>query len=130
ESSAQRRASRRSAPKTEVIVVNDIKVEEDVLEAPEENANLNKIVTPKAGDENALPICRETTGINKTKVADSYPYITGDGLRLYFTSNREGGHGRFFISTRKSVNDPFVDPKVLSPNLTDGFYAGTLTADE
>ena len=107
-----------------------MKVEEDVLEAPEENADLNKIVTPTAGDENTLPICRETTGINKTKVADSYPYITEDGLCLYFTSNREGGHGRFFISKRKTLNDPFADPKVLSPNLTDGFYAGTLTADE
>lgn len=74
--------------------------------------------------------CKETNGINKANKADAYPYLSADGLRLYFTSNREGGHGRFFISTRKSINDPFTDPKVLSKNLTDGYYAGTLTADE
>jgi hypothetical protein len=82
-------------------------------------------------EENAKTVdCRETNGINKSKVADSYPYLSEDGLRLYFTSNREGGHGRFFISTRKSINDPFAEPKVLSKNLTDGYYAGTLTGDE
>jgi Secretion system C-terminal sorting domain/WD40-like Beta Propeller Repeat len=74
--------------------------------------------------------CRETNKINKAGIADSYPYLTEDGLRLYFTSNREKGHGRFFISTRKSMYDPFDEPKVLSRNLTDGYYAGTLTADE
>jgi hypothetical protein len=74
--------------------------------------------------------CKETNGINKDNVADAYPYLTEDGLRLYFTSNREGGHGRFFISTRKSIYDPFIEPKILSKKLTDGYYAGTLTADE
>jgi Secretion system C-terminal sorting domain/WD40-like Beta Propeller Repeat len=74
--------------------------------------------------------CKETNAVNKGNVADSYPYLTADGLRLYFTSNREGGHGRFFISTRNNTKDPFGEPKVLSPKLTDGYYAGTLTADE
>jgi hypothetical protein len=68
--------------------------------------------------------------VNKPGVADAYPFLSGDGLRLYFTSNREGGHGRFFISTRKNVTDPFGEPVVLSKNLTDGYYAGSLTADE
>jgi hypothetical protein len=74
--------------------------------------------------------CPETKAINKDKVTDAYPYISGDGLRLYFTSNRLGGHGRFYISTRKSTSDPFGEPVILSKNLTDGCYAGTLTADE
>ncbi|HEY6504539.1 MAG TPA: T9SS type A sorting domain-containing protein [Chitinophagaceae bacterium] len=68
--------------------------------------------------------------VNKPGVADAYPFLSGDGLRLYFTSNREGGHGRFFISTRKNVTDPFGEPVVLSKHLTDGYYAGSLTADE
>lgn len=78
----------------------------------------------------APPDCRETNPINMVGTADAYPYITGDGLRLYFTSNREGGHGRFFISTRNSVKEPFGKPVVLSPHLTDGYFAGTLTEDE
>ena len=117
-------------PKTEEIQLQEVQVEEEVIDAVEKNLDLKKMVNPKSGEETTIPFCRETNGINKTKVADSYPYITEDGLRLYFTSNREGGHGRFFISTRQTVNDPFGEPKVLSSNLTDGFYAGTLTADE
>lgn len=88
-------------------------------------------VISEESDENpGTPECRETKSINISNKADSYPYITEDGLRLYFTSNREGGHGRFFISTRKNLGEPFGEPKVLSKNLTDGYYAGTLTADE
>ncbi|MBL7740982.1 MAG: PD40 domain-containing protein [Chitinophagaceae bacterium] len=68
--------------------------------------------------------------VNRPGVADAYPFLSADGLRLYFTSNREGGHGRFFISTRKNVSEPFGEPAVLSKHLTDGYYAGTLTADE
>jgi len=130
ESTAQRRASRRSTPKTEVITVQDIVEEEEPFEAAVKNHEEKKNDKIKSSEETTLPICRETTSINKKRVADSYPFITEDGLRLYFTSNREGGHGRFFISTRKSMNDPFDEPKVLSSNLTDGYYAGTLTADE
>ncbi len=74
--------------------------------------------------------CRVTNGINQPKVADAYPYLSADGLRLYFTSNREGGHGRFFISQRTSVVLPFGEPMVLGKELVDGFYAGTMTADE
>lgn len=76
------------------------------------------------------PDCRETNAINMAGHAEAYPYLSADGLRLYFTSSREGGHGRFFISRRASVNDPFGKPEVLSKHLTDGYYAGTLTADE
>jgi hypothetical protein len=68
--------------------------------------------------------------VNKPGVADAYPFLSGDGLRLYFTSNREGGHGRFFLSTTKNTMEPFGEAVVLSKNLTDGYYAGSLTADE
>jgi hypothetical protein len=71
-----------------------------------------------------------TSLVNKPNVADAYPFLSGDGLRLYFTSNREGGHGRFFISERSSVMVPFGEAMVLSSKLTDGYYAGSLTRDE
>lgn len=94
----------------------------DIVEETDEDAL-------EAGNQNT-PDCRETKQVNISDKADSYPYITEDGLRLYFTSNREGGHGRFFISTRKNLSEPFGEPKVLSKHLIDGYYAGTLTADE
>jgi Secretion system C-terminal sorting domain/WD40-like Beta Propeller Repeat len=102
-------------------------VKEDTI-APEAVSFTEDVSTTEKKTE--IPDCRETNAVNKDNVADSYPYLTADGLRLYFTSNREGGHGRFFISTRNSIKDPFGEPKVLSPKLTDGYYAGTLTADE
>jgi len=91
-----------------------------ISEESDENSN----------DKTGAPECRETKQVNISGKADSYPYISEDGLRLYFTSNREGGHGRFFISTRKNLAESFGEPKVLSKHLTDGYYAGTLTADE
>ncbi|MBL7743288.1 MAG: PD40 domain-containing protein [Chitinophagaceae bacterium] len=68
--------------------------------------------------------------VNQPGVADAYPFLSADGLRLYFTSNREGGHGRLFISTRMSIKEPFGEPVVLSKHLPDGYYAGSLTSDE
>ncbi len=81
-------------------------------------------------DKPLKPDCYETRLINQDKVADAYPFISGDGLRLYFTSNRLGGHGRFFISERKSVKEAFAAPKLLSEFLVDGYYAGSFTEDE
>gem|GEM_PF-3235765 len=135
DSMAQRRASRRSVTVTQssefVVEGNLVKKIKDtpISDSLTGDIDLKKNYS-SAEPTTETPVCRETKGINKIKIADSYPYITDDGLRLYFTSNREGGHGRFFISSRKSITDPFGEPKVLSPDLTDGFYAGTLTADE
>lgn len=68
--------------------------------------------------------------LNTPKEAEAYPFLSADGLRLYFTSGREGGFGRLYISTRPSLQAPFTKPEALSKNLEDGFYAGTLTLDE
>ena len=42
---------------------------------------------------------------------DVYPYLTSDGLELYFYSNRPGGYGGIdmYVSTRATVNDPWGD---------------------
>ena len=68
--------------------------------------------------------------INRPDVCEAYPYLSADGLRLYFTTNREGGHGRLYLCSRTSISDDFSAPKPLSHNLPDGYYAATLTADE
>jgi hypothetical protein len=54
--------------------------------------------------------------------ADLAPHISGDGLRLYFTSYRPGGHGGadIWVAARASVDDPFGAPV----NFND-FYPGS-----
>ena len=124
---AQRAGRMRTIPARDttlaVTVVKDVAIsekEEDMViaDSGDESNPLTDIYSP------------HTANINKPDVADAYPFISGDGLRLYFTSNREGGHGRFFVSKRSSLNEPFGVPVVLSKHLTDGYYAGTLTSDE
>jgi len=54
--------------------------------------------------------------------ADLTPHISGDGLRLCFSSFRSGGQGNgdIWVATRPSVNDPFGTPI----NFND-FYPGS-----
>lgn len=68
--------------------------------------------------------------INTPTNCEAYPYLSDDGLRLYFTSDRGGGFGMLYYCSRSSVNENFNKPKPLSQSLSDGFYAATFTADE
>ena len=51
--------------------------------------------------------------------ADFNPFISRDGLSLYFSSDRPGGFGGFdiWVSQRPSVNDPWGEPQNLGPNV-------------
>jgi len=68
--------------------------------------------------------------INRPGICEAYPYLSADGLRLYFTSDREGGFGRIYYCSRNSVGENFSEPLILSKNITDGYYCATFTADE
>ncbi|MEJ2705336.1 MAG: LamG domain-containing protein [Sedimentisphaerales bacterium] len=48
---------------------------------------------------------------------DFGPSISSDGLQLYFSSNRPGGHGSYdiWVSTRTTTNDPWTEPTNLGP---------------
>ncbi len=48
-----------------------------------------------------------------------HPTISSDGLELYFSSNRPGGHGSFdiWVSTRATTSDPWGTPVNLGPTL-------------
>lgn len=56
--------------------------------------------------------------VNST-VEDSDPFITKDGLSLYFSSPRPGGYGGFdiWVSHRASVGDPWGAPQNLGPTI-------------
>ncbi len=107
---------------------NDVEVkDEEVVEESTEAVDDNKLEMEL---EQATAKSSKTKAINKKGVTEAYPFLSADGLRLYFTSNREGDHGRLFLSTRSSSDAAFGTPHVLSPNLPNPFYCGTLTADE
>ena len=50
---------------------------------------------------------------------DQHPAISKDGLSLYFSSDRPGGHGDFdlWVSQRASVDDPWEPPINLGVNI-------------
>jgi Tol biopolymer transport system component len=64
---------------------------------------------------------------------DGAPTISQDGLSLYFSSNRTGGHGNFdiYVTTRPSKSDPWGQPVNLEPpvNTWADQWASSLSAD-
>jgi len=87
---------------------------------------------------------RETTGddwgtpvslgpvINST--AEEYgPTISGDGLSLYFSSDRAGGYGEadIWVTTRRTIDEPWGTPVNLGPtvNSSSDDFAPSITSD-
>jgi len=52
-----------------------------------------------------------------TSSIDAGPSISADGLSLYFSSDRPGGHGGqdLWITTRETIHDPWSEPMNLGP---------------
>ncbi|MHC4464479.1 MAG: hypothetical protein ACYS9C_09785 [Planctomycetota bacterium] len=50
---------------------------------------------------------------------DGTPSISGDGLELYFNSQRSGGYGHYdvWVSTRETTGDPWGEPVNLGPTI-------------
>ena len=57
--------------------------------------------------------------VSPVRGAELNPFISRDGLSLYFASDRPGGFGGFdiWVSKRPSVNDPWGEPQNLGPNV-------------
>jgi hypothetical protein len=66
---------------------------------------------------------------------DFCPYISADGLSLFFISGRSGGYGGFYgdiwITTRPTVSDPWGTPVNLGPTVNSSASEGgpALSAD-
>lgn len=62
-----------------------------------------------------------------------FPFLTGDGLTLLFTSSRRGGHGDYdiWITSRPTRDAPWVKPENLGPNINTGLKeeSSTLSPD-
>ncbi len=68
------------------------------------------------------PVSTLLTG-SPPRGADLNPFISRDGLSLYFSSDRSGGFGGFdiWVSQRSSLNDPWEEPQNLGPNVNTPF---------
>ena len=72
------------------------------------------------------------TNVN-SNFADTSPYLSPDGLSLYFNSDRNG-NTQIFESTRNTLSDPFGTPEHLSffdalnGNAADPFLSSDGTA--
>ncbi len=68
------------------------------------------------------PVSTLLTG-SPSQGADFNPFISRDGLSLYFSSDRPGGYGGFdiWVSHRATVDDPWGPPENLGPNVNTPF---------
>ncbi len=69
------------------------------------------------------------TTLNDPDAADCFPFITADGLTIYFASGRNGGHASIFYSTRKNTESHFEVPVLLGNQFDKEFDSPSLTAD-
>ena len=64
---------------------------------------------------------------------DGGPSISADGLSLYFSSDRPGGHGAkdLWVTTRKTTSDPWGEPVNLGPKVNSSAceHAPSISAD-
>ncbi len=67
--------------------------------------------------------------LNTAANADAYPWISGDGLRLYFTQEIVDDD-RLWVASRASVDDPFGTAVHLLPNEPIEQVSSWLSADE
>lgn len=79
-------------------------------------------------DDVAWTSLRELQEINNPKEGEGYPWISGDGLRIYFTHGKESGNSIVFTQ-RASLEHPFSKPIAL-PFRFGGIISCWLTPDE
>ena len=67
-------------------------------------------------EDGAFVNVRPLDEINDPQISDSYPWLSNDGLRIYFTKQK-GSEITIHIAERKSLNDKFSKPKKLDFSL-------------
>ena len=67
--------------------------------------------------------------LNDPSATDCFPFITADGLNIYFASGRNGGHASIFYSKRKNTESYFEAPVLLGDQFDKEFDSPSLTAD-
>lgn len=71
----------------------------------------------------------ELDELNVSTEADSYPYLTNDGLRLYYT-NSEGGTNNLYFTSRPDLDTDFEPKQLLDNTVFSGVTSCWFTEDE
>ncbi len=82
------------------------------------------------GEGKVLDSIRELSEINAIDTSDAYPYISEDGLRLYYTNGSGGPDNNIYVATRSDIQSPFTNMQLLSLFLPGGSFSSWLTNDE
>lgn len=96
-----------------------------------EQANNDLYITSRTNTDGAFGNVRPLDEINDPETSDSYPWLSNDGLRLYFTKQR-GSEITFYFAERKSLSDKFSKPTKLDftlPKISNNMSC-FLSADE
>lgn len=73
---------------------------------------------------------RELTELNDSNKGEGYPWISNDGLRIYF-SKSASSRTKNYYSKRESIDDLFSNPEELTTNLSSANnFSPWLTDDE
>jgi len=74
-------------------------------------------ITKRTRKDNAWGIPENLGPVVNSSAGDATPWISPDGLELYFTSNRSGGFGDWdiWVSRRATKDDPWEQPTNLGP---------------
>ncbi len=64
-----------------------------------------------------------------TSGSEAFPWITADGLELYFSSTRPGGYGSadIYVTRRATVNDPWGTAVNLGPVVNSAYTEGMVS---
>ena len=97
----------------------------------DEQANNDLYITSRTSDDGAFTGVRPLDEINDPEMSDSYPWLSNDGLRIYFTKQK-GSDITFHFAERKSPDGKFSKPKKLDfalPKISNNMSC-FLSADE
>ncbi len=113
--------------------------EDELIEAPYESINHteidavpNRYDKTKVADSDLLPkellshpFIRYQHQVNEPGVAEAYPWISADALRMYFTKNNE-----IYSSERNGRYEDFGTPQKVAMDRNNNFNNAWLTNDE
>ena len=88
----------------------------------------NQLYTTEQNEDGVWMNIRPMDALNKSGYTDAYPWLSPDGLVLYWTSNRDGDDWIYF-SERKSLKDEFKKVNKLDINFNDEILSCWLSDD-
>ncbi len=82
----------------------------------DEQSKNDLYITSRPTEDSPFMNVRPLDEINDPEMSDSYPWISGDGLRIYFTKQK-GNEITYHVASRNNVTERFAKPKKLDLNL-------------